>query len=255
MALTILITYLTGCAGAAEPPALQQTATNTPLPSPTIIWFPPTATPNPQTLATLAPTPEQKPGVGAAIFNDDFSSPMLWNTAVSDQATVDVSRNRLTIAAQPGIYMLSMRQGVTLSNFYAEITARPSLCKGKDDYGMLVRAPNNVAYYRLALSCDGMARVERVSVGTRAPLQPPTLSGDVPSGAPGEVRIGIWAVGPEMRFFLNDRYQFSVNDRNYPSGALGVFARAAGDTPVTVIFSDLVVYDVSYTPPTKTPHP
>ncbi len=251
-----LITGLTGCASLADTSAIEQpTATETPPPSPTIVWFPPTSTPTPKTLSTQVPTPEQKPGVGAAIFTDDFSSPILWNTAVSDQATVDVSRNRLTIAAQPGIYMLSMRQGVTLSNFYAEITAKTSLCQGKDDYGILVRAPNNVAYYRFALSCDGTARVDRVSIGTREPLQPPMPSGDVPPGAPGEVRIGVWAVGSEMRFFLNGRYQFSVTDVNYRSGALGVFAHAAGNTPVTVTFSDLVVYDVSYILPTKTPSP
>ncbi len=255
IALIGLIAGLTGCANAADTSVIEQSATETPLPSPTFVWFPPSATPAPQIFSTQAPTPEQKPGVGSAIFADDFSSPILWNTAISDQATVDVSRNRLTIAAQPGIYMLSIRQGVTLGNFYAEITAKPSLCKGKDDYGMLVRAPNNVAYYRFALSCDGTERVERVSVRIRAPLQSSMPSGDVPPGAPGEVRIGVWAVGSELRFFLNGRYQFSVNDKSYPSGALGVFAHAAGDTPITVTFSDLVVYDVTYSPPTKTPKP
>jgi len=254
IALIGLIAGLTGCASAADASIIEQSATETPLPSPTFNWFPLSATPAPPAFSTPMPTPEQKPGVGSAIFSDDFSSPILWNTAISDQATVDVSRNRLTIAAQPGQGTLSLRQGVTLSNFYAEITAKPSLCKGQDDYGFLVRAIP-VAYYRFALSCDGKARVERVSVETREPLQSPMPSGDVPPGAPGEVRIGVWAVGSEMRFFLNGRYQFSVNDKNYSSGAIGVFAQAAGNTPVTVTFSDLVVYDVTYSPPTKTPKP
>jgi hypothetical protein len=58
-----------------------------------------------------------------------------------------------------------------------------------------------------------------------------------------------------MRFFLNGRYQFSVSDRNYLSGTLGVFARSLGDTPVTVTFSDLVVSEVTYIPATRTPLP
>jgi hypothetical protein len=86
-------------------------------------------------------------------------------------------------------------------------------------------------------------------------MQPPTPSGDAPPGAPGEVRIGLWAVGDEMRLFLNDRYQFTLTDPVSPAGAFGVFARAAGDTPVSVTFSDFKVYDVDYLPPTSTPIP
>ncbi len=44
-------------------------------------------------------------------------------------------------------------------------------------------------------------------------------------------------------------------DPKFPSGAFGVFVRSTGDTPVTVTFSDLEVYDVNYTLPTKTPWP
>jgi hypothetical protein len=58
-----------------------------------------------------------------------------------------------------------------------------------------------------------------------------------------------------MRLFLNDRYQFSIIERTFPSGAFGVFAQSKGDTPVTVSFSDLKVYAVSYIFPTKTPAP
>jgi hypothetical protein len=227
-------------------------ATGTPSATPTIIWFPASATPSPQAFPTRAPTPEQKPGVGGVLLADDFSVPALWNTAVSDEATLDVGRNRLTVAVESGVYAFSLRQDVAFSNFYAEVTARPSLCKGQDEYGFLARAIPAAAY-RFALTCDGTARVERASIRSRIMLQPPVLSGDVPPGAPGEVRLGIWAVGTELRFFLNGRYQFSVNDKSYSSGTVGVFARSAGDTPVTVTFSDLVVYDVTYSPSKKSP--
>ena len=77
----------------------------------------------------------------------------------------------------------------------------------------------------------------------------------MPPGAPGEVRIGIWAVGGEMRLFLNERFQFSIIEKTLPSGAFGVFVQSKGDTPVTVTFSDLKVYEVDYTAPTQTPAP
>ncbi len=256
LALLALGASLTACAASDLNlvPAAPVFASETPLPSATIVWFPPSATPSPQAFPTYTSTPDQKPDIGGLILADDFSSPEAWNTAVSDQASAAVSRNRLTLAVHSGVNMLSLRKDLTVSNFYAEITARPSLCRGADDYGLLIRAIP-VAYYRFALSCDGMVRLERVSIGKRELLQPQVRSGDVPPGAPGEVRLGVWAAGPEMRFFLNGRYQFSVSDKSYLSGTLGVFARSTGETPVTVTFSDLVVSEVRYIPSTRTPQP
>ena len=255
--LTVALTISsTGCASLEDTSILTPSpGTPTPVPSPTIIWFPPSATSTPQFFPTQAPTPEQKPGVGNIVLTDDFSSYALWDTAVSDQGSLNVSDNQLTIAVQPGIFADSFRKEAVLSDFYAEITASPSLCRDQDEYGFLFRAPNAVAFYSFALSCDGKARVERTSVATHEPLQPPTLSGDVPPGAPGQTRLGVWAVGSDLRFFLNGRYQFSVNDRNYAVGGIGVFAHSTGTTPVTVTFSNLVVYDVTYMPPTRTPRP
>ncbi len=95
-------------------------------------------------------------------------------------------------------------------------------------------------------SATARTGVDRLSVKTPHLLLPAIPSADVPPGAPGEVRLGVWAVGSEFHFFLNDHYQFSVSDRNYSAGAIGVFAHSTGDTPVTVTFSDLEIYDVTY---------
>jgi hypothetical protein len=193
-------------------------------------------------------------GLGGLIASDDFTDPGEWDTAVSDEGSASVSRTRLTLAVQPGVYIVSLQRQMVLGNFYAEITAKPSLCRGADEYGFLVRA-SAVTYYRFALTCDGQAHAERISLRERHDLHEPVISGDVPPGAPGEVRIGVWAAGPELRLFLNGRYQFSFTDRNLSSGTVGVFASAQGDTPVTVTFSDLRVRSVDYTPPTRTPVP
>jgi hypothetical protein len=81
-------------------------------------------------------------------------------------------------------------------------------------------------------------------VGKRELLQEPLLSGDVPRGAPGEVRIGVWAVGATLRLFLNGRYQFEISNTNYPNGTIGVFVNAAGDTAALVSFSRLTMQEV-----------
>jgi hypothetical protein len=194
------------------------------------------------------------PGIGSVVLSDDFSDASNWDTATSDQGSASISRNRLSMFAQPGITLTSMNRTAILTDFYAEITVNLSLCRGEDTYGLIVRSQGN-SFYRFSLACNSMIQAERIKSSVRLGLQQPVLSGDAPSGAPGEVRIGLWAVGGEMRLFLNGRFQFSVTDVAFPSGGFGVFARAAGDTPVSVIFSDFIVYDVNYTVPTKTPMP
>ncbi|HEY6074369.1 MAG TPA: hypothetical protein VIV15_13510 [Anaerolineales bacterium] len=223
--------------------------------TPTIVWFPPSETPTAQALPTQGPTPERKPGVGRVLLADDFSSRDAWNPGVSEEASIEISGNRMTFAAQPGITAFRVRKEPVLTSFYAEVTARPSLCRNGDEYGLLFRAPTSVAYYSYAVSCNGASYVARVRFGRPVVLHAAVPSADAPVGAPGEVRLGVWVSGPDMRFFLNGNYQFGASDPTYKLGAVGLFARSAGDTPVTVSFSDLSIYSVSYTAPSATPTP
>jgi hypothetical protein len=205
---------------------------------------------------TRQPTPEKKPGIGSVLLKDDFSSTSQWHAPGSNEAPVALAGGGLTIAAQPGTTpVVIFRTGAVQGDMFAEVTARPSLCRGADDYGLLFRASDGIAYYRFAVACNGTEGAARISLGGPRALQPPIPSGDAPLGAPGEVRLGIWTAGSEFRFFLNDRYQFTAIDKSYSAGELGLFVRAAGSSPVAVTFSDLVVYDVSYSPPTLTPMP
>jgi hypothetical protein len=254
-AITLATTLLTSCTtldafNAAAP--IPVTLTETALPTATIVWFPPS--PSPQAYSTYAPTPEMRPGLSTILLNDNFSDPFLWDTAISDQASADIQNNRLTLAVQSDVTMTSLRHELIIDDYYAEITARPNVCRGDDSYGILVRA-NGGTYYRFALSCNGTVLLDRLSNGTKLNMLKPLPSGDVPPGAPGEVRIGIWAVGPDMRLFLNGRYQFSIIDKSYPIGTIGVFVKSAGETPTIVSFSDFMIREVDYVPPTSTPVP
>ncbi len=257
LAMTLIaITFLTSCSAMDEWLATPTPVipTETPPPTATINWFPPSATPTPRADSTPLPTAEMRPGLGGILLEDDFSDPELWTLAVSNQGSAIIENNRLTLSVQGGANMLSLRDDLALANYYAEITARPSLCRGADNYGLLIRA-DSASYYRFALACDGTIRAERILNGNRLPLQAPLPSADAPPGAPGEVRIGVWAVGREMRLFLNGRFQFSISEPSLPGGSIGVFVRSAGNTAAVVSFSDLSIRSVKYVLPTITPSP
>ena len=240
----------------AQPTLVPVEPTSTATPTATIQWFLPTATATPRIIHTPAATPIYMPGLGEILVIDDFSSSAAWDTASADEGSVSVSRNRITIAAkEPRAYLFSLRNEPFLTNFYAEISAHPALCKGGDSYGLLFRANNN-ASYRYALACDGTVRLERMSFLRARTIQEAVPSGDAPPGSPSDVRLGVWTAGTEMRFFLNGRYQFTAIDVNLSGGTLGVFAQsAAKHSAMTVTFTDLVVQSVSYVSPTPTVTP
>jgi hypothetical protein len=179
------------------------------------------------------------------IFRDDFSKGENWQLSRTDAGSVALGKKELTLAIhEPQGYLYTVRDQPVLSDFYAEITASPTLCREGDEYGMLFRLNSSSDFYRFSLSCDGRVRVDRVVGGAASSPQPWIYSGVVPPGAPSTSRLAVWAKGDEMRFFVNDYYQFSIDDPMLPSGALGMFARSAGEMVVTVSFTDLVVREV-----------
>ena len=106
-------------------------------------------------------------GLGEIFVTDNFDTDTAWNTSASDEGSVSISRNRITIAAKmPEVYIFSLRNEPLLTDFYIEIDAHPALCKGEDSYGILFRA-NNAAAYRYALACNGTVRLERMKAYNR----------------------------------------------------------------------------------------
>ncbi len=246
MLLLILmpIFLFSGCSGWLPTPETfpSQTPTPTLTVTPTIIWFPATDTPTPLPTVEVQPTPDQRPALDMVLLSDDFSDAAGWTTMRSEAGSAAFGVNELTLAlSQPKGVMYSLRREALPGDFYLEITASPALCRGADEYGLLLRAASQLDCYRFLISCQGNLRLDRLTNGRVARLVDWIPSGQVPPGSPLVLRLGVWAVGRELRFFIDDFYQFSVRDPVFSAGTLGVFARSAADNPLTVSFSNLIV--------------
>jgi hypothetical protein len=259
-----LLFLLAGCNGQfLAQPTLIPTDTSTPTitVTATTVWFPATDTPTAMASDVVQPTVDEKPSVEDELLSDDFTNPAQWSTGQTAAGSVAYGDKELTLAvSQPKGALLSLSKVNLAANFYLEITVDLSLCKGGDAYGLLLRASSPENYYRYAIACTGQLRLERVKNSELAIVQDWTPAGQIPAGSPLLLKLGVWSAGNEMRFFINDEYQFSASDPVFTGGMLGVFARSAGDTPVTVSFSDLHLYGLgalpSVTPtPTLTPKP
>jgi hypothetical protein len=187
-----------------------------------------------------------RPGLGQILLTETFSSTLGWNLSSGVDGTTAIDGGELSIVIPQGkAYLYTIRQQPQLENFYVEVTASPTLCAGMDEYGLLVRYSSSSNYDRISLTCDGQVRMDRVAAGTAFALQPWMVSGAFPPGAPALTRVGVWAVGDELRVIINDIYQFSVHDTLNKSGSLGLYARSTGSDALSVRFSNLVVRQAS----------
>ncbi len=251
--------FLAACVPAssanAPTPSLPAVATEA-SPTATVIWFPATATWTPFPLNEPSATLQPFPGLGEQVYADDFSDLGNWPNAkpqASGPNSLILDRNRLTLALNISpATLVSLQNGLLLRDFYAEMNISVNRCYGPDTYGMLFRAASEAYAYRFVLNCGGQVRADRIRDGQVFPLQDWLPSGDAPPGAPGEVRLGVWAAGAEMRFFLNGRYQFTVVDPVFKTGTLGAFASASSPDGMNISFSKLTVNSVSYISPTPT---
>jgi hypothetical protein len=230
-------------------------ATDTPIPTPPTVWFPPTNTATPAPTFTASATPPGILGQGQLLLADNFDPDSPWNVARASRASAVLDRNRLVLSAyEPQTMLISTREQNLFGDFYAEIDVRLNLCAPTDEYGILFRQQSSQSYYRLTLNCAAQIRLDRVYNSQLSFLYQSAPSGDAPFGAPGEVKIGIWASGSEIRIFLNGRFQIQAFDPLFRTGGLGVFIRSASGTQ-TVSFGNLNVWQVTYVSPTPTVTP
>lgn len=222
---------------AAEPPA--------PSPSPTIVWFPPTPTPTLPPLALDTPLPDALPQKGELVLEDDFSAGKDWQTGQTASSSAAYGNQTLTLAISSGkASVVSFRTGSLPADYYLEINASPSLCRGSDNYGLLLRASSDRDFYRWIITCDGRLRLERLQDGFPAVLKDWTAA----VARPGADRLGVWLSGSEMRFYMDGLLQFSAKDPLFTSGSIGLFARSGGEDALTVNFSNLQVWRVAGQP-------
>ncbi len=243
-----VILLLSSCAPVTtvEEPTLQPTSTPENTATPTIVWFPPTSTPTVLPTRAITPTPIMNTGIGEVLYSDLLADSTGWETGQNNIGIIAYDDGGLTLAVSaPTSTLTSLRTDIILNNFYLEVTAKPNLCRNEDAYGVMVRSNSRFNTYRFVIACNGMIRVERLKNGEVVLLQNWKRSGQLPFGAPLSVRLGIWAYAKELRFFINDVYQFSTTDPVWSSGQVGFFARSNDETAVSVSFTEFEIRQIN----------
>lgn len=242
--LLFIPVLLASACGSSPTPEASATPQPSATPTATTDWFPATTTSTPLPSAQGSPTPDMRPGLGDILLEDDFSDAEAWSTSVGDEASATIENGQLHLSLRERrAYLIITRSEPSFNDFYAEITAHIHICRAEDQFGFVLRAGSR-GHYRLVLSCDGRARVDRLYRGGFSNVLTWQIHSVLPGMAPGSVRLGVWADGQDLRFFADDIYLFSVTDTLLFSGTLGAFVYTSTDADVSVSFSDLVVWSL-----------
>lgn len=214
-------------------------------PTPTIQWFPVTATPEFNVSPTNTPNPETFPIFGTLLFSDATETGENWPASTDFNGSITVAEGSvaLTINANKGALSVQ-RKSTTLTDFYFETVMMVGLCKNDDQMGVLFRAMGSQSYYRFLVNCQGQIALQQVSGGTPTIIKDWSPTNQVQPGLDTPVKIGIWVHGKMIRIYLNDQLQYVAQNSTFYYGDIGFFAKSSGDTTVSVVFSEISVYEI-----------
>lgn len=254
--VTLLLVIGAGC----SPPSVTHPETPTSLPptttpSPSPVWFPPTATFTPIPTRLISPTPTPALALGDLVLSDDFESPGVWQTYRNATGSAAYEQRQLTLAVNAAKgYLTSLRNAPEIGNAYLELSLQPNLCQGQDTFGLLLRAADEFNAYRWVITCQGQMRLERLQSGRNLPLSDWIELGEIQVNPLVETRLAAWLYQDRLRLFVNGFEEINLRDPVFTSGRIGVFARAAGDSALSVSFRRLRIYAINpMLLPTATP--
>jgi hypothetical protein len=244
----LVLFSLSACLAKPETPSIESLFSPTPTLTltPTIQWFPVTSTPVYEARTTATPNPAASPNYGALIFSDQTDSTKNWTGWQDSIGSVVVSDGSITLSVNSARgSVTAFRNNTSLENFYFESVMSVGLCKNGDQVGILFRTTGSQSFYRLLFKCEGSVALQKVIGGEPSNLIDWSLSNQLGPGLNTPVKVSVWEYGKTIRIYLNDRLFFETTDSTFYNGGIGFYARAAGETNVTVNFTSISVYEVS----------
>jgi hypothetical protein len=200
----------------------------------------PTLEAKPTEAPSASPSPQPSPTVTPADFASQLGSPTYSNnlnngTAFGiDASGYDDGHTRIVMA--DGALVLSSYntngwRGWRLtdrgmSNFYLEGTFITGNCSGKDQYGLVFRAPDYATGegYYFGVTCDGNYSLYLSDGNQYHQLIGPTSSKEIKPGPNQDNRLGVLAEGPKISLYINGTKVNETSNSSYETATkVGVF--------------------------------
>jgi hypothetical protein len=237
-------------ASATIEPSPQPTSTITLTETPTL-----TFTPQDSATPTVTPTVEDvRSGLGEPIYKDNFDKAGGFfqkgiNSSDDGYTKFIITEGRMTLTSYGSTpYWLGWRLTYpVVKDLYLEAVFTTQACTGKDEYGLVLRAPNydsGYGYY-LAFACDGTYRFSRWDDNGTVRLTEWIFSTLINPGGNQTNRLGIWAKGNTFRLYANGKLLQEVSDSKIDkSGHFGPFIANGGNGSFSVDMDDIAYWNV-----------
>lgn len=203
---------------------------------------------------TLAPTPtlnsdDPVKSLGQPNWKDDLANAGNW--FLSSSFTTD---NTEFSPSAGGIVATSVKTSDGLrwylfyekkpKNIYLEAKFDNSACSGKDQYGIVFRAPNmedGYAYF-YGLTCDGGYNLKKWDSSGLSVLLENAVGDSINTGSNKTNVLGVWAKEDRLRLYANGQFlQEITNSSLINDGHFGLFINAK-ETPGFTIKMDEISY-------------
>ncbi|MGD8603966.1 MAG: SdrD B-like domain-containing protein [Anaerolineales bacterium] len=179
---------------------------------------------------TPSPTPYVLTGPGAGLgqpdFVENFEDGRDWYLYADGHVTFNVTGDELLMTAiNPDEWTGWLLTWPEVDDFYLEVEAEPGDCSGLDNFGLVARVGTDGGYYGYlaGVACNGQLSLRwwtGVDYVMLAGWRPHEVLTDWDGGP---IRIGLWAEGDTLKFYINNQLVAEIEDDRQLSGLFGLY--------------------------------
>jgi LysM repeat protein len=210
---------------------------STPQPTPTIF---PNPTPTP-TITPTEPVTDVIPDTGEIIYQDDFSVPDIWFTAIHANFRMEYAEGGYRILNNTSNSFVSSVLNMDLTDILVETRAEQVGGPLTGYYGVACRWQDIFNLYAFVIGSDGFYGIARVQDG-----QLTFLGEGRTTGGPillGQTTNRIWGscVGDTLTLFVNGQFLLQVQDTTFSTGKPGLVVATRDVSGTHVHFDDFAL--------------
>jgi hypothetical protein len=176
------------------------------------------------------------------VYEDDFSDPGSgWDDAFDRYTTKQYGNNKYYIEVTTSNLVAWGLANRDVADFRLEVNAGQEAGPANNGYGILFRFQDRNNFYRFDISGDGYFLLSKFHDGEWVTLVPWTASSAINLGQVNN-RLGVEAVGSQIRIYANSTLLAEVKDDTLTHGNFGFFANTFSDPNLIVSYDDIKLW-------------